>query len=202
MGKFILKSISYIFHPLLIPTFGLLVIFNSGTYHSYLSFDVKKVILSVYVISTVLLPLSVFPFLYYQKIVRNWTMAGNREKVLPILIVSGFHFFAWYMIGRYPIPPLYKTFLLYSSVDAFLLALISSKVSISPHMAGIGGLIGFTLALAFSNLLDLHFLLMLMFLVAGFVATSRLGLQRNSALSVYGSFLLGLIIMFVPFYFL
>lgn len=201
MVKYIYKGISIIFHPLLLPTFGLLVIFNSGSYHSYLTFEVKKVILSVYFVSTVLLPLSVFPFFYYQKIIRNWAMTDHRERVMPILVVSAFHFFAWYMIGRYPIPPLYKSFVFYTAVGSLLVALLSMRWNISVHVLAIGGLVGFTLALAFSESLDLHFMVMVMVVAAGFLAVSRLGLNKNTAPMVYLSFLLGLLMLFVPVYF-
>ncbi|MCF8373305.1 MAG: hypothetical protein K9H64_16920 [Bacteroidales bacterium] len=199
--KYIYKGISKIFHPLLLPTFGLLVIFNSGSYHSYLTFEVKKVILSVYFVSTVLLPLSVFPFFYYQKIIRNWAMTDHRERVLPILVVSAFHFFAWYMIGRYPIPPLYKSFVFYTAVGSLLAALLSIRWNISVHVLAIGGLVGFTLALAFSESLDLHFMVMVMIVATGLLIFSRLGLNKNTARMVYLSFLLGMLMMFVPVYF-
>jgi hypothetical protein len=202
MTKYIYKGISIIFHPLLLPTYGLLVIFNSGSYHSYLSFEVKRIILSVYFVSTVLLPLSVFPFFYYQKIIRNWAMSDHRERVLPILVVSFFHFFAWYMIGRYPIPPLYKSFVFYSAFGSLVAALLSFKWDISIHALAIGGLIGFTLALAFGESLDLHGMIIILFLAAGLLGFSRLALQKNTAPMVYISFLTGLMWMFVPVYFL
>ena len=202
IGTLVFKGISFLIHPLLMPTFALLIIFASGSYHSYLNTDVKKLIFSVYFIATVLLPLSVFPFLYYQKVIKSWTMADHRERVLPILIVSAFQFFAWYMINKYPIPPLYKSFVFYSALGSLITAIASTKINLSLHMLAIGGLIGFTLSLAFAKMLDLHFILMITILAAGFLAMARLGLQRNSATSIYGSFAFGFILMYVPmFYF-
>lgn len=201
MTKYIYKGISILFHPLLLPIFGLLVIFNLGSYHSYLTGDVKKVILSVYFVSTVLLPLSVFSFFYYQKIIRNWALADHRERVLPILVVSAFHFFAWYIIGRYPIPALYKLFVFYTAVGSLIAALLSFKWNLCLHTLAIGGLLGFTLALAFSKSLDLHGMVMAIFLAAGLLSFSRLALQKNTAPMVYFSFLCGLLMMFVPVYF-
>ncbi len=202
MGQIIAKSISYIFHPLFLPTFGLLVIFSSGSYHSYIDFAVKKIILMVYFIATVLLPLSVFPFLYYQRIIRNWSMSLHRERILPTLIVSAFQFFAWYMINRYSVPPLYKSFIFYSAIATLITALVSLKINISLHMMSIGALIGFTLGLAFSKSLELHGLLMAMFIVAGLIAFSRLALNKSRPVMIYLSFIVGFLLLFTPIYFL
>lgn len=128
-------------------------------------------------------------------------MTDHRERVLPILVVSAFHFFAWYMIGRYPIPPLYKSFVFYTAVGSLLAALLSIRWNISVHVLAIGGLVGFTLALAFSESLDLHFMVMVMIVATGLLIFSRLGLNKNTARMVYLSFLLGMLMMFVPVYF-
>ncbi|MEA3445999.1 MAG: hypothetical protein U9R19_14865 [Bacteroidota bacterium] len=201
MGKFILKSISVIFHPLLLPVFGLLIIFNSGSYHSYLNFEVKRIIFLVYFVSTVLLPLSVFPFLFYRRIIKKWVITDHKEKVLPILVVSAFHFFAWYMISRYSIPPLYKSFIFFSALGSLVAGILSTKINISLHLLAFGGLVGFTLALAFSKMLDLHVILMAMFLTAGLLAFSRLALNRSKPGTIYLSFILGLIMLFIPVYY-
>ena len=199
MKQFLLKSISFIFHPLLLPVFGLLIIFNSGSYHSYLPFDVKRIIFIVYFVSTVMLPLSIFPFLYYQKIIRNWSTTDNKQKVLPILIVSAFQFFTWYMISRYSIPPLYKTFIFYTALFTFFTGILSIKININMHLLAFGGLIGFSIGLAFSKSLDIHILLMALFSIVGLLGFSPL--NKSKPLAMYLSFLFGFLVFFIPIFY-
>ncbi len=201
MKQFFLKSISFIFHPLLLPVFGLLIIFNSGSYHSYIPFEVKRIIFIVYFVSTVMLPLSIFPFLYYQKIVRNWSTTDHRQKVLPILIVSAFQFFAWYMISRYSIPPLYKTFIFYTALFTLFTAIFSIKININLHLLAFGGLIGFSIGLAFSKSLDIHILLMALFSIVGLLGFSQLALNKSKPLAMYLSFLFGFVTFFIPIFY-
>ena len=44
--------ISYLFHPLIMPSLGLLIILNSGTYHALMDPAVKRAIMFVMALGT------------------------------------------------------------------------------------------------------------------------------------------------------
>ena len=62
MGKTFAKIFSTIFHPLLLPSIGIIILYNSGSVLEYLPFQAKKIILLVVGVSTFVLPLTFVPF--------------------------------------------------------------------------------------------------------------------------------------------
>ena len=198
MSKCFQKIISLLFHPLLIPLYGLLIILNSGTYLSYIPAEVKNIILSIYFISTIILPLSTAPLLYYQKLIRNWQFTNHKERVLPLFLLAAFYIFAWIMLKRIHIPALYISFILYCSVAIILAAIISTKLKISIHMLGLGILSGLILGLSFRKTADLHLILMLIFLISGITGTGRLLKEDTTPVMVYSGYIIGLLSIFIP----
>ena len=56
------RIISVIFHPFLIPVYGLVIIFIAPTLYNYLPFEVKKLMILIVLVNNVLLPLSLTAF--------------------------------------------------------------------------------------------------------------------------------------------
>ncbi len=79
--KFISHFISFLFHPMLMPIYGVFIIFNSGTYLSFMPFSVKKIIYLTIFISTFVMPVSTFPLLYQFKIIKSFKMHTTRERL-------------------------------------------------------------------------------------------------------------------------
>ena len=71
LSKFIYKRvplfISYIFHPLLLPTIGVYIILNSGTYISMMPAEAKNYIILLVATCTFGLPIAFLPFFSLQK---------------------------------------------------------------------------------------------------------------------------------------
>ena len=198
MSRLLLRLISILLNPLLMPIYGVLILLNSGTYLSYIPIEAKRLILTIYFISTILIPLSSFPFLYYQKIIKNWDLSSHKDRVLPLIILSGSQFFGWYLIGRLPVPRLFIYYIFFLGVMFLVLALISIKWKISIHLAGIGGLIGLIISLAFRNTIDLHLLLMISVSAAGLLAYSRLALKENNELMISLGLIIGFLLVYMP----
>ncbi len=198
MLSFFVKLFSILFHPLLIPFYGIFIIFNSGTYFSYVSPDVKKVILSIYFIATIILPLSSAPFLIYQKLITNWKLDNHKDRVLPIFILSISYIFAWFMLNRIHIPSLFITYIQYVSIAMVIAGIISTKQKISIHMIGMGVLTGLILGLSFSKSVDLHLFLIIAFLASGIVAATRLLKEDSKPLLIYAGYTLGFLCVFIP----
>ncbi|MCD6355519.1 MAG: hypothetical protein J7L95_08215, partial [Prolixibacteraceae bacterium] len=57
MAKKLAKIVTLLFHPVLIPTLGLFLFFNSGFYFTLLSWEAKRYIILVILFTTGVLPL-------------------------------------------------------------------------------------------------------------------------------------------------
>lgn len=191
---------SFLFHPLLIPTLGFLLLFNSGFYFTMLPWSVKEFMLLVVFLSTCVLPaLSIGLLAFSPKF--DLRMEKNTDRILPLIFSSIFYYIGYLILQRLPIYPVYNFFLIASILVQIALLFISLGWKISTHSAAIGGLLGGFFALSFRLEENPVMMLIILILIAGIVGTSRLILQKHTSWQVYSGFLLGFLIMNLVFLF-
>lgn len=189
---------SIVFHPLLIPTLGFLLLFNSGFYFTLIPWSLKRMVLMVVFLSTCLLPaLGIGLLGINQKI--DLKMDKNSDRILPLILSSIFYYAGYMVLQRLPIFPIYKFFLVASILVQIALLFISLKWKISTHSAAIGGLLGGFLAMSFLFQENPLLILTLLVLISGMVGTSRLILEKHTNSQVYSGFLIGFLIMISVF---
>ena len=185
------KAISYIYHPLIIPSLGLLVLFNSGTYLSYLPFEMKKWMLVIVFLCTYIVPLAFIPFFLYQRVIMNIHMGSRRDRYVPLAVSFVLYIFCYYLIRRISVPHLYHSFILSSLLCILATMLITIKYKISLHMVGAGGLVALIGFLAFYLKVDLQFYLGVAVVLAGLAGTARIILKAHTPDEVYTGFITG-----------
>jgi membrane-associated phospholipid phosphatase len=188
------RATSIVFHPLLIPTLGFLLLFNSGFYFAMLPWSLKRFVLLVVFLSTCVLPaLSIGLLSLNQRF--DIRMEKSTDRVLPLILSSLFSYMGYLILQRIPVFPVYNFFLIASILVQIALLIVSLRWKISAHAAAIGGLIGGFLALSFRLNENPLMTLSLLFLIGGIVGTARLILEKHTNLQVYAGFLLGFLIM-------
>lgn len=188
------RATSIVFHPLLIPTLGFFLLFNSGFYFALIPWSLKRFILLVIFLSTCLLPaLTIGLLSLNQRFDIN--MDKSTDRVLPLIFSSLFSYVGYMILQRIPIYPIYNLFIVASILVQIVLLIISLRWKISAHSAAIGGLTGGFLALSLRMNENPLMILSLLFLIAGFVGTARLILEKHTNIQVYAGFLLGFLIM-------
>ncbi len=193
---FLAKGISILFHPLLVPTIGFLLLFQSGFYFSMLNWEVKKFILLIVFFTTCLLPLLTIGLLSMNERFDR-TMGKSTDRVLPLMFSAVYYYIGYYLLGRLPIFPVYKVFLIATVLVIILLMVVSLRWKISNHTASIGGLAGALLALSLRLQINTSEILALVFVAGGLVGTSRLLLKKHTPLQVYAGYALGFLVMFL-----
>jgi hypothetical protein len=194
------QIISVLFHPVLIPTLGFLLMFNSGFYFSYLSWEAKRYVLMVVLFSTGVLPLlSVALLALKPRFDITLNKAGDRLMVL--LFSAGFYYLGFVLLDRIKAYPVFKLTMIASVLVVIALLLISFKWKISSHMAAIGGITGAVMALAFRTGVNPVVPILILVLTAGLTGTSRLIAQKNSLPQVVAGYVLGFIIIYLVIYF-
>jgi len=190
----IARVTSIVFHPLLIPTIGFLLLFNSGFYFAILPWSVEKFILLVVFLSTCVLPaLSIGLLSLNPK--HDVNMEKNTDRILPLIFSSVFYFAGYLVLLRIPVFPIYNLFLIASILIQIGLLVTSLKWKISAHTAAIGGLVGGLFGLSFRLHENPVMMLAFLILVAGTIGTARLILGKHTHLQVYAGFLLGFLVM-------
>ncbi len=192
MEKKIARIGSFLLHPLLMPSLGLLFIFNSGTYMSFMAFQVKKLIFLIVAAGTLLIPLAFIPLLMYQRAAFDIRMTGKKERMIPLFITTVLYGFCYLLIRRVPIPASVHAFVLGCAFSVALVSVISVKWKISAHMAGAGGVTGLLLYLSFVHHVNLLLYLILAVVISGVAGYSRLRLEEHDEAQVYVGYLTGL----------
>jgi len=192
MEKTVARIISVIFHPLLVPTYALLIMINLKSSllfvmplgHQYMT------VLTVFLISFVMPSLIIF-ILYKFGFVKSLHMETRQERILPLFTVSIFFYATYYLLKQESYYALFNIFMLGATLLAILSVLINYFTKISIHMVAQGGLFG-TLA-GFSIAYNQQFtgLLYLLVFIAGLTGFARLKLNAHTPGQVYGGYLLG-----------
>ncbi|WP_423129769.1 hypothetical protein [Gaoshiqia sp. Z1-71] len=194
--QFAARVVSFLFHPLIIPTAGFLLLMNTNFHFALLTFEAKKLILLVVFLSTFLLPLVSIGFMSLNKKVKL-DLDKHTDRVLPMLYSAVFYYLGYYFLNRLPIYPVYRVFLISSVLIIVLLLFISIRWKISAHMAGIGGLIGAIIALSLRLGMNTTLLVMVLFGIAGLIGSARLLLGKHTLLQVFAGFFLGFLVNYL-----
>jgi hypothetical protein len=185
------KIIGIAFHPLLMPVYGMVIIFSAPTLYGYLPFNVKKLLLLIMLVNNVLLPFSLLPFFYQRKIITSWTLSERKERVIPMIITTILYGTTSYIVFKFPIPLFFKSFVFSTAFLSLLVTLINFRWKISLHSAGAGALVGLVLILSFKMLTPLDWYLVSTIIAAGLVLASRMKLNLHNPQQVWIGLLTG-----------
>jgi len=188
----LLRSISYIFHPLLMPIAGSLIYFITAP--RFIPENIIQAKIFGLIVVTVLIPIVLYFFLKTTGFVTSMHLEDVKQRKIPLLLQSLLLLLVIKMIiDVYNYPELYFFFLgiLLSSLSAIFIVLFSIKASL--HMIGSGAVTMFTIALSIHFEINLILLIGAMIIINGLVATSRLHYRAHSNLELILGFLIGII---------
>ncbi len=187
------KIVSVIFHPLLMPTYGLIIILNSGTHYSFIPEQAQKIIYVLVFLTTFLIPVSIIPFLLQLKLINTFDLKERKDRIIPLFVTAISYYFSLYLITRLPFHvPQFIKILLFSSATLIVINLIVNlKWKISSHLIGLSGLLALIFIFSIIYYANLLYILVLITVISGVVAYARLKLNAHSPLQIYAGFLLG-----------
>lgn len=195
------KFISIIFHPILVPALGFLLLLTSGFYDSMLTTDAKRFILIVIFFSTATLPMLAVAILALNSKF-DILMPNNRDRIIPLFFASVFYYIGFVLLSKIHFIPMFKLYMIASVLLIVALLLISFKWNISIHMAAIGAVTATFFALSFRGGVNPVNAIVIVIIVSGLVGTARLVLNKNNLLQVAAGYILGIIILYPVIYFL
>jgi len=188
----VLKSISYIFHPLLMPSIG--VAFYYYISPRFVSQEIVEAKLFSLFILTVIMPILMFFLLKTVGKALTIHLVTTQERLYPLALYC---FLLILVIKRVITASqsleLYYFFVgvLLSNIVCLTLAIFKFKASI--HMIGISGLFMFFVALAVQFAVNITGVLAVVVLAIGGVATSRLHLKAHTVKELIFGFFIGII---------
>jgi hypothetical protein len=197
MEEKLARGISYILHPLLIPTYVYLLMMNQEAFYAFLlPAKAKYLIIALVFTTTFLLPFLLCIVMLKRGIIRSFMMETKEERLFPFLITAILFYLCAYLIKSFQLPSLFYVFSLGSTLVVIIALLVNFSYKISIHMVGIGGALGTFLGLALKWEINFAGTIILLILLSGLVGFSRFRLSAHKQLEIYSGFLTGFGIMF------
>lgn len=179
MGNFVLRAISFVFHPLIMPLLG--VLFYMSKSPRFIPENISYAKIFSTIILTFILPILLFFLLKTINKVDSIYLRSTRERIIPLFlncVITAL--ILWRVFPPSEIPELYYFFvgILCSSLACFILVIFKIKASI--HMIAASGFFMFAIAVGVHFKININGTIALMMIILGAIATSRLHLKAHT----------------------
>lgn len=209
MMKSFFNTLSYIFHPILLPVLGLYFLFETPTnspgyivtslYNLPLEFKIN--LYKLFGFLTILAPGISIWIMYQNKIISSIKLENRLERFTPIGITAVYYVMN-YVLLRIMIPEHMIISFIFPYAFGLVLIVIAAFImnyftKISLHMLGFFGVIG-TIMGYFQNQLDYNlFFLIFLIIVGGLIGSARIYLKAHTLKEVVLGIIIGFGIGFV-----
>ena len=190
--KWLIKSISVVFHPIIMPLLAIHFYFTKSPRFSPEPFIYAKLV-SITILSVVL-PIMVYYLLKTLGKTETIHLKTTKERIIPLLVNCVIVSLIIYRVfPEHQIAELHYFFVavLISNLTCLALALLKFKASI--HLIATGGVFMFFIAFAIHFSININGSLALFAIITGAVATSRLYLEAHTPKELFAGLLIGII---------
>lgn len=191
--KNIALALSYIAHPIFIPTLLLALVFFAPIGYVYytISTSGKLFLLSASFVLTVLAPALTVFYLLHSKQIKSVHMDSRHERILPFTVGLAYNMGMYYVLKQFGISPIISKVLIVSILGITISVVVTLVWKISAHMIGLAALQGVYYAY---GLMQNHLsvpIMVGMFVFVGLVGAARLYLRAHVPSQVYAGWILG-----------
>ena len=192
------KFISTILHPIVLPTLGVFLYFVFVSQ----SFDkrLQLIVLGLVFALTYVVPVLLLLFLRNFGFIKDFQVSTIKERRFPVI----FMILLLYFLGNtiIQIPTIRNLGILFYGTSLSLICiyiLFSVKLKSSLHLVSMGNMIGFFLIMTNINSLSMLPIIILLILLSGILASSRLYLKAHTPVELLIGFFLGIVCQFILF---
>ena len=195
--KSISHVISTVFQPLLMPTYGVMLLFMYTYFGVAYSNRFWHVVTPIMLFSFVIPGILIYLLLRIG-LISDLSLKVRKERFYPYFITLLSYSAMVIFYYKAQMPTWFITMMAGSIAIMIIAILITLVWKISAHMFGVGGLVGGVMSVCYyvehSNP---YWLFIGLFILAGSVGTSRLILKRHTLAQVIAGFLLGFSVAFI-----
>lgn len=198
--KIFFSIISIVFHPIFIPTFLLIIVFN--LFSEFYVFNKNYLIaltIANFVLTTII-PIIILGLLHYFNFIKSFYLKSNEERILVSLIMTLFYFLTFYFMQNVLLyPQIFIAIIALPIVSTMFSFILLFYPKISMHTFGIGSLLGIVLFYKFIFIIVsyFYFIITIIILVSGFIITSRLVLNAHKLSEVLIGYFSGILCGFI-----
>lgn len=198
------KIVSYIFHPLFMPTIlSVLVSYLNPSAFAALDQDQKVKLLSSIALNTILFPLVTTLLLKALGFIESIQMHKSKDRIIPLIGTMVFYFWIYLVMKNVPATPLVLRVLMLGSFwGVIVVFMLNIFLKVSMHTAAAGGVLGIVLVVMMIGHLNLFLPLLVALLIGGIVGTARLVLQAHTPSEVWIGYLAGILVQLAAYWYL
>lgn len=203
--KWLAHFFSFVFHPLFIPVMAAwYLVFLQPGYFTGTAASEKAMIVMRVGYNTIFYPAITIILLKAVGFIKSIFLRTQRERIIPYIATNIFYFWMYLVLKNQEDIPLILTSFIFGIFLASSVALIANiYFKISMHALGMGALSGLMMVIIFSGFSYVIFLpAMLVFLITGFVCTSRLVVSNHTSFDIYTGLLFAILCQFIAYAFI
>jgi hypothetical protein len=205
MPKRLAVLISALFHPLLFPTYGVLLIIAANP-HLFAVSPLRAQMLWVMItfIFTFICPIVWILMMKGLDLIPDFKFENARDRIIPYIAVASFYLWMFKLfkptteLTPYT-NPLISLMMLGASLSIFIGFFINIFRKISIHAIGAGAFLGLVLSMVRLSDYDLKFFFIVALLFAGLIGTARLIASDTRENEIWAGYLTGFIGQFFSF---
>jgi len=197
--KTLYKIISLVFQPLLMPTYGIMMLMNMDVF-SLLPLLWRWIAIVGTFVFTGILPAVPILLLIRRGEVHDLFISKREERTMPYLFsFMAYVFWVLFLSRTLQFLPNFIIAMGIGSVASiFIIVFINLKWKISAHLAGMGGLTGSVFGVCYRMALNPVWLLILILFISALVALSRIELKAHTLSQTLVGFVVGFLMIFLP----
>lgn len=196
--KQFLKVISFVFQPLLMPTFGIAMLLFTNLALFYT--DIWKwFALGGTFLFTAILPATPILMMMRKGQIKDLYISKREQRTFPYLFsLLAYIFWTVFMWRVMQVPFFIVAMGIGSVLSIIIITLINMKWKISAHLSGIGGLTGGVFAFCYVMAVNPVWLMILMLVMSALTALSRIELKAHTPAQTLAGFTVGFLMVFLP----
>lgn len=200
MNESTAKLISWVFHPIFIPFFGILIILYSFPFHyQYIPDKLWNITIITLFLMTMLFPAMLILILKKLDMVDDLDISDKKQRILPYLIFFFFYLISFLTFKPKPISsivfmedPLIATVLLGATISLGISFFANNFLKISAHTNACANLFAFCCLLSRYTQKNLFIVIVVTLIIVGLVGSSRILLKAHTTKEVYYGILCGI----------
>lgn len=197
MNKF-LKIVSFVLQPMLMPTYGVIMLLFTPLSNYYTSVWAWLLVIGTLVF-TALLPATPILIMLKKGQINDLYISKREQRTLPYFFsLLAYTFWTVFMWRILQMPFFIVAMGVGSTASIVLITFINLKWKISAHLSGIGGLTGAVFGYCYVMGSNPVWLFILLLLLSGLTAISRIELKAHTPAQTLAGFSLGFLLVFLP----
>jgi membrane-associated phospholipid phosphatase len=199
--KTFFKIISLVFQPLLMPTYGMILLMNMDIFTGLPLLWRWIAIVGTFLFTGIFPAIPIW-LLMRKGEVHDLFISKKEERTMPYLFsFLAYVFWAIFMWRTMQFPTFIVAMGMGSALSIFIIVFINLRWKISAHVAGMGGLTGSIFGVCYRTAINPVWLFIVILAISALVALARIELKAHTPGQVLAGFAVGFATVFTPCFF-